>query len=205
MKLRPPNLDDRSFDDLLSEAKRIAAQRCPNWSDFSPGDPGTTLLELFAHLTDVMLYRLNRLPEKAYVEFLRIMGVRIFPPSAARATLEFSLTEGSDRTVEIPRLTRVAASRPSDDGEPPIFVTAKQVRLDPDRRTATCLAYHCGVIEEESIGKTTGEPGQSFNLSTSPVIARTSDEDLFIGVEMTDAERLAAKGRVPGLLCKQDR
>jgi predicted phage baseplate assembly protein len=90
MPIPAPNLDDRTFADLVEEAQRIVRQRTPDWTDLTPSDPGVVLIELFAHLTDVMLYRLNRLPEKAYVEFLRLIGVDLLPPGSARATLEFT-------------------------------------------------------------------------------------------------------------------
>src|SRR5262249_38324632 len=87
LPIAPPSLHDRSFADLVEEAHRIIRQRSPEWTDLTPSDPGIVLVELFAHLTDVMLYRLNRLPEKAYVEFLRLIGVRLLPPAAAGVTL----------------------------------------------------------------------------------------------------------------------
>src|SRR5262249_56541369 len=68
MPIQSPKLDDRAFDDLVEEAKQVIRQRCPEWSDLGASDPGVVLIELFAYLTDVMLYRLNRLPEKAYIE-----------------------------------------------------------------------------------------------------------------------------------------
>ena len=67
MPLPLPNLDDRSFDELLDEARRRIALRAPGWTDLSPSDPGIVLLELFAFLTETMIYRLNRLPQKAYL------------------------------------------------------------------------------------------------------------------------------------------
>ena len=83
MPLRSPNLDDRRFEDLVEEGRRRIAQACPEWTDLSPGDPGIVLLEVFAYLTDILLYRLNRLPEKAYIKFLGLIGVRLYPPAAA--------------------------------------------------------------------------------------------------------------------------
>ncbi|MDX5375616.1 MAG: hypothetical protein LPK43_07530, partial [Gammaproteobacteria bacterium] len=65
MPLRSPNLDDRDFEQLVADALHVIDQRCPEWSDRSPGDPGMVLVDVFAHLTETMLYRLNRLPEKA--------------------------------------------------------------------------------------------------------------------------------------------
>ena len=84
MSLPTPTLDDRSFDQLLGDARLRLAQSCPEWTDASPSDPGTVLLELYAYLTDQLIYRLNRVPDKVYVEFLRLLGVQLTPPSASR-------------------------------------------------------------------------------------------------------------------------
>ena len=83
MPLPVPHLDDRDFARLLEDARALIPSRSPEWSDFTPGDPGMVLLELFAFLTDTMLFRLNRLPEKAYVAFLNLIGVQLEPPMAA--------------------------------------------------------------------------------------------------------------------------
>src|SRR5215475_14820191 len=101
MPLKPPNLDDRNFQQLLKQAESVIRQHSPQWTDLSPSDPGIVLLEAFAHLTEVMIYRLNRLPEKAYVEFLRLIGVKLYPPSAATVSLRFSLSRPQNTTVEI--------------------------------------------------------------------------------------------------------
>ena len=73
MPLPSPNLDDRSFEQLLEEAKTLVARSDCGWTDLSAGDPGAVLLEAFAYLTSMMLYRLNRLPEKVHVELLRLV------------------------------------------------------------------------------------------------------------------------------------
>jgi hypothetical protein len=196
MSLQAPKLDDRTFHDLLAEAKRLVRERCPEWTDLSAGDPGTTLLELYAFLTEVMLYRINRLPEKAYIEFLRLMGVKLAPPSAARVALKLRRTEGVTRRIEVPRGTRVTVSRNVEGEEPPVFVTAAAVTLKPGRQSATVLAHHCRLIQGEALGVSNGLPGQSFQLRHAPVVAPTGDElDLVVGVET--AEKLDE--RVPSL------
>src|SRR5688572_813759 len=70
VSLESPKLDDRTFLNLVSDAVARIKQVSPNW-DTSAHNPGTVLLEAFAHLTEVLLYRLNRLPDKVYVELLR--------------------------------------------------------------------------------------------------------------------------------------
>lgn len=184
MSLRVPKLDDRTFDDLVAEAKRQVRERCPAWTDLSPGDPGTTLLELYAFLTEVMLYRINRLPEKAYVEFLRLMGVRLAPPGAAGVMLALSRSAGADRRIEVPRGTRVTVARAAEGEQPPVFTTAAVAVLEPGQDSTQVLAHHCGLIEGETLGASNGLPGQSFQLRHAPVVAPTGDElDLVVAVE----------------------
>ena len=65
-------------------------------------DPGVALVEVFAHLTEVMLYRLNRLPEKAYVEFLNLLGVTRHPPAAAWVDLTVTRA-GTGRAADADR------------------------------------------------------------------------------------------------------
>ncbi|MCO6440152.1 MAG: phage baseplate protein, partial [Nitrococcus mobilis] len=197
MSLHVPKLDDRTFDDLLAEAKRLVHERCPAWTDLSAGDPGTTLLELYAFLTEVMLYRINRLPEKAYVAFLRLIGVQLAPPGAAGVILELSRSAGSERRIEVPRGTRVSVARAAEGEEPPVFTTAAAVVLEPQQANATVLAHHCQLIEAEMLGVSTGLPGQSFQLRHAPVIAPTGDElDLVVAVEA----EASLDARVPSLI-----
>ena len=61
--LPAPNLDDRHFQDLVDDAKRLVQQRCPNWTDHNVSDPGVTLIEAFAQMVDQLIYRLNRVPD----------------------------------------------------------------------------------------------------------------------------------------------
>ena len=67
MTLPTPNLDDRTFDDIVEEAIRLIPQYCPEWTNYNPSDPGITLVELFAWMTEMILYRLNKVPDKVYV------------------------------------------------------------------------------------------------------------------------------------------
>jgi len=159
MPISVPNLDDRDFADLVQEAQQIVRQSCPGWTDLTPGDPGMVLVELFAHLTDVMLYRLNRLPEKAYVEFLRLMGVRLFPPGAAEVTLEFRVERPAPQAVGIPLGTRVTTALARAGGEPAVFVTAEAATIPAGDTDVRVTAYECELVEAEPAGLGGGQPG----------------------------------------------
>jgi predicted phage baseplate assembly protein len=77
MPIRPPALDDRSFDDLVAEVLTRIPAHTPEWTNPRLGDPGRTLVELFAWLTDTLLYRANLIPERQRLAFLRLLGIQM--------------------------------------------------------------------------------------------------------------------------------
>ena len=130
MALPVPNLDDRRFQDLVDDAKRLVQQRCPEWTDHNVSDPGVTLIETFAWMTDQVLYRLNRIPERNYVKFLELIGVRLFPPTAARALITFWLAGPQPATIHIRPGTQVATVRTETD-EAIVFTTLGDLPIVP--------------------------------------------------------------------------
>ena len=107
MPLPMPNLDDRHFQDLVDEAKRRIPHYCPEWTDHNVHDPGVTLIELFAGIVDTLLYRVNRVPEKNYIAFMNLIGLRLEPPAPAQVDLTFWLSAPTSETVGIPAGTEV--------------------------------------------------------------------------------------------------
>src|SRR4051812_47616118 len=91
MPIESPQLDDLRFRTLFEQLRRQIPMYAPEWTDHNESDPGITLLQLFAHLGEQIGYRLNRLPDKAYLEFLKLIGVRLRPAEAARTMLELVL------------------------------------------------------------------------------------------------------------------
>ena len=108
MPIRPPSLDDRSFDDLVSELLARIPAHTPEWTDPRPGDPGRTVLELFAWLTDTLLYRVNLSPEKQRLAFLQLLGIPLKPALAAQGLICLELTSPSDtKTYRLRPLARI--------------------------------------------------------------------------------------------------
>lgn len=160
MTLPAPNLDDRRFQDLVDEAKRMVQQRCPQWSDHNVSDPGVTLIEAVASMLDQTIYRLNRVPDRLYVKFLDLLGVRLFPPTAARADVTFWLSAPQPETVNVPVGTEVATIR-SETEEAIAFMVEEPLAIPscslsrlataregvrPEDQTSTIAAktsFHC--------------------------------------------------------------
>ena len=90
MSLRPPRLDDRRYEDLREELVRRIPAHTPEWTNPRQGDPGVTLIELFAWLADTILYRANLIPERQRLVFLSLLGQNPLPARAARVGNAFA-------------------------------------------------------------------------------------------------------------------
>lgn len=118
MRLPEVVLDDRRFQDLVNEAKQRIVRKCPEWTDHNVSDPGTTLVELFAWMTDMLVYRINRIPDKLHVALLELLGVELEPPIAARCDLRFTLAGPALAPIPFPAETEVGT--PLSTGDDPI-------------------------------------------------------------------------------------
>jgi predicted phage baseplate assembly protein len=92
MPISPPKLDDRNFEDLVSELLARIPAHTPEWVP-QPGDPGRTLLELFAWMGETILYRANLIPERQRLAFLRLLGQQMRPARAASGLVAVTLNE----------------------------------------------------------------------------------------------------------------
>ncbi|WP_335972141.1 MULTISPECIES: putative baseplate assembly protein [Streptomycetaceae] len=130
MALPSPNLDDRRFQQFVDDAKRYIQQRAPEWTDHNVSDPGITLVETVAHMADQVVYRLNRVPEKNHLAFLDLIGITLFPPTAARTDVTFWLSAPVDEPVRLPAGTEVATSR-TENEEAVVFATEAELTVVP--------------------------------------------------------------------------
>lgn len=73
MPIPIPDLDDRSFSDLVEEALAMIPRYAPEWTNHNASDPGITLVELLAYVTEILLYRLNRITREHRVKYLQLL------------------------------------------------------------------------------------------------------------------------------------
>src|SRR5690242_3308204 len=111
MPLPAPKLDDGTFQDLVNETKRQIPRYCPEWTDHNVSDPGVTLIELFAYITDILLYRLNRVPQRNYIKWLEMLGIELQAPKPSRTDVTMYLTGPQNEDVVIPAGTEAGTVR----------------------------------------------------------------------------------------------
>ncbi len=126
MPIKPPNLDDRRYADIVDEARRLIPQYCPEWTNLSDADPGMTLVQLFAWMTELTIYRLNRVPDKTYIHFLNFIGEERKRARPAVAPLTFTLN--ADRPVELPAFAR-CSTRQTEDNQALDFLTTDRMTI----------------------------------------------------------------------------
>ena len=141
MPLTVPQLDDRNFDELMREAIVRIPVHTPEWNNFNDSDPGITLVQLFAFMTENLLYRSNRIPENNRRKFLTLLGIGLLPKTPGRGLVSFSNERGPITPVEFPAGGELRAGNVPFRAlntvnilpvEAAAFYKAEQTNLDPE-------------------------------------------------------------------------
>lgn len=151
------NLDDRTFDDIYADALKLIPRYCPEWTNHNTSDPGITLLELFSWMTEMTIYRLNKVPEKTYLSLLELMGMSLGTPQSARGIVQFFPVEGISKTINIKAGTQIAAS--VNDSADIIFETEKDFNVNNNKLVSCMNKYKEKITENIK-----NEQLEEFNL-----------------------------------------
>ncbi len=125
MTLPVPQLDNRSFQSIVDEAKRKIPELLPEWTNHNVSDPGVALIELFAWMTEMTLFRLNQVPDAFFTHMLNLIGVEPFAAAPARAGVTFWLVAPTAAPVKIDKGESVATTGVS--GEARVFSTVEDL------------------------------------------------------------------------------
>lgn len=204
MALPQIKLDERTFQDLVDEAKRRIPRYCPEWTNHNISDPGVTLIELFAYMVDQLLYQINRVPEKNYRTFLDLIGVQLAAPNSARAEVTFRLSAAQPNSVTVPKGTEVATSR-SETQASRTFTTEEDLVISPPSLKYIMLTPNLQNFEnvslraldprnpqEISIFQEEPRPDNAFyigfdrTISTSTLVLALDCENLGVGINPYD-------------------
>jgi predicted phage baseplate assembly protein len=101
MPLQLPNLDDRRYQQLLDDSLARVPIHTPEWTNFNQSDPGVTLVQLFAFVTETLLYRANQIPDRNRKKFLQLLGVPLQPSSSAQGIITLTNARGPLQTITL--------------------------------------------------------------------------------------------------------
>lgn len=108
MPLPLPQLDDRTFAQLMEDARKLLPRYAPDWTDYNTHDPGITFIELFAWLTEIQRYYLDRVRDENYLKFLKLLGIRLKDATSATTDVTFSFVEKQPiLPIRLPKGTKI--------------------------------------------------------------------------------------------------
>lgn len=117
-------LDDLDFQELVQEMVARIPAHTPEWTNPQEGDPGHTIIDLFAWLADTLLYRVNLIPERQRLEFLRLLNFPLRPALAAKGLVVLEpVKDQLEKAVTVPPYTAVSG--------PVVFETDDEITVFP--------------------------------------------------------------------------
>ena len=126
-----PKLDPRTANDIESQIQQLLVQYLPDTFRDASGKTkaligsNRAVVKIFARLIEILIQRLNQVPDKNFLAFLDLLGASCLPPQPARVPLTFSLAAGSAVDAIVPPGTQVAAAQ--GELNPVIFETEQEL------------------------------------------------------------------------------
>lgn len=146
MTLPVPQLDNRSFQSIVDEAKRKIPELLPEWTNHNVSDPGVALIELFAWMTEMTLFRLNQVPDAFYTHMLNLVGFEPFAAAAAQADLTFWLVTPATGPIRVERGSSVATN--GLIGDVRVFATVEDLLIRPPILSAAVTVSPTGAYTD---------------------------------------------------------
>lgn len=184
----------RDYDSLLQAMRALIPEKLPEWTDYqSQADFGNVLLQLFAHMGDILSYYQDRVANESFLEtaqqrrsviqHLRLIGYQLSTAAPASAILTLTVPVTCAETITIDR-GDAFATRPQRDASPvrfeytreqPLHINCAALPIDQ----ATNRRYYDGIpveegrlVQEEILGTSDGTPNQRFPLAHAGLILR---------------------------------
>ncbi|MGI5912272.1 MAG: putative baseplate assembly protein [Syntrophomonadaceae bacterium] len=119
-----PELDDQNFQMIVEDARKMIPQLFAGWTDENYHDPGITLIELLAWLTEMQQFYLNQITYKNKLMFLKLLGTKLKNAIPARTDVTFSNVE---KMLILPAASKLAAGDQLFETVEPLFLVPAQI------------------------------------------------------------------------------
>ena len=129
---KPPKIDPRRFEDIEGMLKGLVPHYTPEWEAASDNDPGVALIKVFTHMSENIINHFNQAPQKNFIAFLDMLGIKQLPAQSSRVPVTFVLAKGMDKEIRIPERTQVSADKTEEHIEL-IFETEKNLMATPSQ------------------------------------------------------------------------
>lgn len=162
MPLPLPNLDDRRWQDLTQEAIPLIPRYAPQWTDFNTHDPGITLLELYAWVTESLVYRLNQIPDRFRWKYLGFLGYPARGPQPSWSVLAWPRMASGSTAIPLPAGLQFQSKNAA------LFAADRDVDLSPVTLSALLVDTGDGNPRDYSRDMSDGLPIAALGVDPVP-------------------------------------
>ena len=153
----------RDYDSLLQSMRELIPARLPEWKSYaSEADFGNVLLELFAHMGDILSYYQDRVANESFlttaqsrrsvIDHLKLISYRLATASPASSVLDLTIPATCNETITISRGDAFATKSQKNKQsmrfeytrETPLVIDCSTLAVDPvtnKKRTARCVQW----------------------------------------------------------------
>src|SRR5437764_12013400 len=105
-------------------------------------------------MTEMVIYRINKVPEKNFLTFLDLVGVRLKAPEPATVVLEFTPADGIEGELLVKKGTQVATLQAAGT-DPVTFETLRDLALIP-AHVVRPVSSHRGTVAYPTVALAAG-------------------------------------------------
>lgn len=183
----------RDFDSLLGSMRDLIPEMLPEWTDFeSEADFGNALLQLFAHMGDILSYYQDRVANESFlgtarsrrsiIHHLRLIGYQLTTAAPASTKLTLYIPGDCDETITIRKGDAFATKSGKDNPSVRFEYTAEDdLTIDCDQlepvsgtKTYEGVPVEEGqLVRDEFLGTSDGSRNQRFPLAHASLILRS--------------------------------
>jgi Baseplate J-like protein len=121
---------DAALAERIAAIQGLGQVKVRGWQPpgpLGPPDAASALVRIFSRMAELVIARLNQVPDRNFLAFLDLIGTRPEPPQPARVPLTFNLAAGSTADALVPARTPVAATPLEGDAAPVLFETERSL------------------------------------------------------------------------------
>lgn len=196
----PTDYMARDYDSLLKSMRDLIPTTLPEWKEYeNEADFGNVLLELFAHMGDIVAYYQDRAVNESFLEtaqtrrsviqHLRLIGYKLATAAPASAALTISVPAAYNEIITIRKGDAFATK--STQGSPSVrFEYTREVPMEVDCSTLAVVDGKKAIadvpveegrlVEDEFLGVSDGRPNQRYRLAHGGLILRSLGQGLQI-------------------------
>ncbi|OPY75284.1 MAG: Baseplate J-like protein [Syntrophorhabdus sp. PtaU1.Bin050] len=206
----------RDYTSILQAMRELIPEKLPNWKDYeSEADFGNVLLQLFAHMGDILSYYQDRIANESFlgtaqtrqsiIHHLKLIGYRLATAAPASTILKLTVPPTYTGSVTIKKGDAFATKSQKEKPSIRFEYIGEDFTVDCSTLATNPITHRKEIpneipveegrlIEKEKLGVSSGRPNQQFALAHKGLILRSlgigseANKDITLKTKLGDME-----------------